>query len=475
MEQVRMPAASPQAAPKAPVAANHEDQPEAGDGATQRKEGFALLLAALDDACPQPVAALDAIPTAVALPAGTPDPANTVAVDDQIVGLETPAPGDAWDASETPDAGGGQCAGAAAGVGQPACDTATADVHGDDDDARSQVSLQDSLNILLDQGRHALMGQAPQSDSMIDETTRIDAATSPSPKAGVRRGVGFMAGARFALQASGLPPQAARAGAQAVDVDGAAFSVPADADADAGASSTTVGSHLLKSVLEKMPGGDARVPLRQGGSGAWAPAAHNMASAPPLAADAATAARPSRSDAAGGGQAHGEAGSGGGTGVPPAPLQQGVGASDAAGGMGSDGGLSGSFMEQLGEQVAFWVHQKSQRAEFTLDRDGQAVQVQLSLSGDVAKVTFLTDHAAARQALDAGVEELRERLHQQGLELADVSVDVAGDQGRGALPREGRQPTRGERAAGTARVAAAEPVVGASRPAAAHRALDVFV
>ena len=36
---------------------------------------------------------------------------------------------------------------------------------------------------------------------------------------------------------------------------------------------------------------------------------------------------------------------------------------------------AGSFLEELGEQVAFWVHQKNQRAEFTLDQAGQPVQI----------------------------------------------------------------------------------------------------
>ncbi|OYZ42302.1 MAG: hypothetical protein B7Y20_18450, partial [Acidovorax sp. 16-64-162] len=40
--------------------------------------------------------------------------------------------------------------------------------------------------------------------------------------------------------------------------------------------------------------------------------------------------------------------------------------------------------EQIADQVAYWVNQKTQNAEMTLDRDGQAVQVTVSLSGSEA-------------------------------------------------------------------------------------------
>lgn len=464
MEQVRMPPAQPQAASKAPATTGGEDKPEASDAGTERKAGFALLLAALDGAGAAATLAPEAVAGVAGQPALAPAAAGDAAADDGLTATGASPPGRA----QAPQASLGPRACAPVDDdGQPAHGAAVLD-------ADAHVSLQEHLSMLLNQGLHTQAGQALQLDSMVNETARIDAAVPPSTALGARRGAGLMAGARSAVQAPGLPLQAAAVGAPVVGGGDAALFGATDAGTGDAASAAATSGQLLKSMLEKAPGADARVSLQpQGGGAAWAPAAQTAASASPLMADVA-AARPSRSDAAGGGPAQG--GPGGHAGLPPAPLQPGGGASDLAGGAGGEGGPPGSFMEQLGEQVAFWVHQKSQRAEFTLDRDGQPVQVQLSLTGDVARVTFLTDHDAARQALDAGVQELRERLQQQGLELADVNVDVARDQGGGALHQGRGDAARRERGAtGSARVQASEPIVGPSRPTATHRALDVFV
>lgn len=471
MEQVRMPSAQPQAASRASASSEPagDDKPEAGDAASARKDGFALLLAAIDGAAPaQPLAAPG---DAVAL--GTPATGVQVllgdaAADDAALTLHSPDKSrlGAKNVKEAKDttarAGAGQAA-AAVGDAKPSDGPANALAH---------ASLQDHLSMLLNQGRHAMVGQGRGPDSMIHETARLDAAVQPGAGMGARRvGPGVT---RSAGQAPGMLPQTA---ATSIGADGEGAAASTGAVGASGASDVAVaGRELLKSVLEKMPAGDPRVSLQQAGvTGASAGAVHVWASPAPVATDA-VAGHAARVDAGAGVQAQGGAGSGAGAGagassVPP----QGAGATDLAGGVGQDGALPGSFMEQLGEQVAFWVHQKSQRAEFTLDRDGQAVQVQLSLTGDVAKVTFLTDHAAARQALDAGIDDLRQRLHEQGLALADVNVGVAGEHG-GSTPGQGSaHHPRHAAAAGTARVEAAEHVAGGDQRVTGHRALDVFV
>ena len=463
MEQVRMPSAQPQAASKASGASASagDDKPEAGDAASARKDGFALLLAALDGAASaQPLAAAgDAVVPGTSTP-GAQIPLDDAAADDAILALQQPGKS-RLGVKDTTGRAGARHAAAAEGEAKPASAPA---------DALAHASLQDHLTMLLDQGRHTLVGQGLGPDSMIHETARLDATVQPAVGAGARRAGPAMA--RSAGRASGMLPQAVATLTGADGEGAAAATATATVGASGVAHAAAADQELLKSVLEKMPVGDPRVSLQQAGTtGAPATAAHVWASSAPVAVDAAVGHAP-RTDSGGGAQTQGGAGSGGGAApVPP----QGVSAGDLAGGAGQDGALPGSFMEQLGEQVAFWVHQKSQRAEFTLDRDGQPVQVQLSLTGDVAKVTFLTDHAAARQALDAGIDDLRQRLHEQGLALADVNVGVAGGPG-GSTPGQGSaHHPRHDAAAGTARVEAAEPVTGAGPRATGLRALDVFV
>lgn len=81
------------------------------------------------------------------------------------------------------------------------------------------------------------------------------------------------------------------------------------------------------------------------------------------------------------------------------------------------------------EDMRFWLQGKQQRAEVVLDKDGQAVRVQVSVRGNEAHVTFRADQAQTRELLDASVAQLREMLEQQGVQLAGVSVQ-ADDRGQ---------------------------------------------
>ncbi|MBS0292606.1 MAG: flagellar hook-length control protein FliK [Proteobacteria bacterium] len=133
-----------------------------------------------------------------------------------------------------------------------------------------------------------------------------------------------------------------------------------------------------------------------------------------------------------------------------------------------------SAEDQLAEQVAYWVHHKTQNAELTLDSDGRPVEVKVSLTGDAAHVSFRSDQAEARQLLDASSAELRAMLQREGLQLAGVSVGAAGGEGAPARQgaREGGRPPLRQ-----ATVQAAAPAGRAARRALGlgEKSVDIFV
>lgn len=159
----------------------------------------------------------------------------------------------------------------------------------------------------------------------------------------------------------------------------------------------------------------------------------------------------------------------------PAPSEAPAAGAEGAAATG-DEALADQLAEQIAEQVSYWVHQKTQNAELTLQPGGRAVQVHVALTGEAAHVTFRSDHADARQALDDSSAQLRELLQQQGLELAGVTVGGSGTQ-PGAHERQDG-PREGARAgARQARVQAAAPADGlraAVRVPGAGR-VDLFV
>ncbi|MDR0202164.1 MAG: flagellar hook-length control protein FliK [Delftia acidovorans] len=93
--------------------------------------------------------------------------------------------------------------------------------------------------------------------------------------------------------------------------------------------------------------------------------------------------------------------------------------------------------QQVSEQVAFWVHNKNQNASLSVEHEGKAIQVQVSLQGNEAHVRFGASEAQARDWLGNGADQLRELLQAQGLQLAGVSVDAGGQSGSGDSGRQG--------------------------------------
>lgn len=173
-----------------------------------------------------------------------------------------------------------------------------------------------------------------------------------------------------------------------------------------------------------------------------------------------------------------------------------VGAAMGAAGAGMQGGSqSGSDLPQnlagqeagpsereqeVSEQVAFWVHQKTQNAAISIQHEGKPIQVQVQLNGQEAHVRFAADDAQACQLLADGQAQLRELLQAQGLSLSGVSVDAGGSQGQSNTGAEGDGAARAQ--ARVARVSVnagdatgAEAVVGRSAAQVSSKGVDLFV
>ncbi|MFT4241174.1 MAG: flagellar hook-length control protein FliK [Acidovorax sp.] len=134
-----------------------------------------------------------------------------------------------------------------------------------------------------------------------------------------------------------------------------------------------------------------------------------------------------------------------------------------------------SAEDQIAEQVAYWVHQKTQNAELTLQRDGQPVEVSVSLSGNEAHVAFRSDQAQTRELLDQGMAQLRELLRGEGLVLSGMSVGTSAGQGSGGNAADGQRQREGAR---QGQVVAAVPAGTGAVPrpgGATDRTVDVFV
>lgn len=131
--------------------------------------------------------------------------------------------------------------------------------------------------------------------------------------------------------------------------------------------------------------------------------------------------------------------------------------------------------DQVAEQVSYWINQKTQNAELTLQRDGQAVEVSVSLTGNEAHVAFRSDESQTRELLDRSMAQLSELLRSEGLVLSGMSVGTSASHGENAGNADRQGQSR--QGAPQAQVMAAAPT-GSSpllRGGAPNRAVDVFV
>lgn len=327
-------------------------------------------------------------------------------------------------------------------------------------------------------------------DSLVGQTARLDGAADTA-----------------AVNGTGL-------GATSAPVRGTAGRFPA---AWAGAAGSTAAGGAGQAA-----GGDAAGSLQgaAGGEHGKATAQSALAALTAQGSAAAAGAQPEHRDTAalgGGASAHRGAVESAPSALPPALMAQAPDAAQAEGRAGSRGGegtaqgngtmaavpaseasrdtagatfnadLSGAASadaaqraaeDQITEQLAYWVHQKTQNAELTLDRDGQPVQVTVSLTGSEAHVAFRSDQIQTREMLDGSVAQLRELMQAEGLQLSGVTVGTSGD----SSGRDGRSGSeggeRGRQGARQASVQAAVPLgagMRAARGGSASSSLDVFV
>ena len=94
----------------------------------------------------------------------------------------------------------------------------------------------------------------------------------------------------------------------------------------------------------------------------------------------------------------------------------------------------------VAEQVTYWISQDVQNAELKLEGIGiDPVQVNITMQGNEAFVTFTTDEVQAREALENAREQLKEMLLSQGVVLSGVSVGSSGAKDSGGQDRNPRQ------------------------------------
>jgi flagellar hook-length control protein FliK len=134
-----------------------------------------------------------------------------------------------------------------------------------------------------------------------------------------------------------------------------------------------------------------------------------------------------------------------------------------------------SAEELVTDQVAYWVNQKTQTAELTLDRAGQPVEVSVSLSGNEAHVTFRSDQSETRELLDRSMAQLSDLLRSEGLVLSGMSVGTSARDGAGSGDSGQQRHREGARQAQVATSAPAGTAAVQRAGGVTDRTVDIFV
>jgi len=133
--------------------------------------------------------------------------------------------------------------------------------------------------------------------------------------------------------------------------------------------------------------------------------------------------------------------------------------------------LANPMTEQLMEQISWYLSQKTQGAQLTLDvPGGLPVSVSIQVQGNEAQIAFRSDQPEARQLLTQSLPHLRDMLGAEGLMLSGATVDSG--QGRREEPAPGGPPRTPVGAFGNA--ISLEPSAAPARQVAAGR-LDLYV
>ena len=163
-----------------------------------------------------------------------------------------------------------------------------------------------------------------------------------------------------------------------------------------------------------------------------------------------------------------------GAGAAASPLFAPVDAGSAAA-SGNGAGLA----ERMVEQVSWWLSQKTQGAEMTLDMaNGQSVSVSVQVQGNEAQVAFRSDQADMRQMLTQAESQLKDLLGGQGLMLSGMSVGTqSGNAGQAAQQGEpdGRRDAHSTGRGTVAVAPEAVRAVATGPRAPSGRSLDLYV
>jgi len=452
MEQARI--SSPQGTQPA-HAARSRSTAQAPDAQGAAPSGFLALLAALGDgAAPGEAGPLD-------LPAAGAAPADGLSADAAKEALDASALA-AWQGLLAPGAAvRSDAAGAAPGQGaglRIAVQDGTAAGSG-----MPGAGAQSGANPLA----AALPGVDGLPQGMVAETAMLDA--SADLKGGAPQAGAAANGRAFSRMQSALAQRAdstemslgrARAGDVALSAQGHQAAAVAAVQA---ASERMAAGLPVAGAVDRSAAGGAGDPVANGAA---------------MAGDLLAAAAPARGgDAAGNGgrpgEGRGDAGAWFDNGGGVAPVEPGA-AMDGPAAFGDP--AQAGMEDQVAEQVTYWINQKTQNAELTLNRDGQPVEVSVSLSGNEAHVTFRSDQPQTRDMLDRSMAQLSELLRGEGLVLSGMSVGTSAGQQRDNAADPGRQGRRdGSRQAqvvAAAPVGTASPLRGGGAP---DRAVDIFV
>lgn len=157
----------------------------------------------------------------------------------------------------------------------------------------------------------------------------------------------------------------------------------------------------------------------------------------------------------------------------PAPGTSGVSPSQALPAPAAGG--AAEFAGALADQISWWLGQKTQGAELTVQGPaGAAVSVSVQVQGNEAHVAFRSEQAHARQLIGDSLAQLEQLLGGSGLVLGQVSVGAGttGQQGHPAQYAGGRVREAG--AAAVSSMPVPDPAAQATARAARRGGIDVY-
>ena len=88
-----------------------------------------------------------------------------------------------------------------------------------------------------------------------------------------------------------------------------------------------------------------------------------------------------------------------------------------------------NWSQQMTQQVSYMIKGGFQQADIKLNPAHLGpMEIKLTMNDDNANISFVTQHAPVRDAIDAAMPRLKEMLEQQGLNLSDANVSTQSEQ-----------------------------------------------